>query len=77
MQSHDVQKFFSIQESKYDMSAVRGSLFKKPKRIKRRSVSVVGLKLWNSTSNLKMCITLRIRSVFLFSKLSILILLYS
>lgn len=52
-----VQKFFSIRETQYDLRGVcKFSVQKARKGIKRRRVSVVGVKLWNDVYiNIKTC----------------------
>ncbi len=52
-----VQKFFSIWESKYELRGVcKFTVQKAKKGIKRRCISIIGVKLWNDANiNLKMC----------------------
>ena len=52
-----VQKFFSVQESKYDLRDVsKFTVQKATKEIKRRCISIVGVKLWNNAIiNVRMC----------------------
>ncbi len=53
----NIQKFFSIKECKYNFrGVVKFTVQKAKKEIKRRCISVVGVKLWNNADeNIRIC----------------------